>query len=123
MSLSSCPKCGEQNIYIRYKGKDIGQHHLYQDSNVYRSLLCVRQDEHLHKICRECGYEWVEDCLSQPTITITPQIQGFYYYPCLNCPYRQKDDFTISWGSFNTFSDATCKACLQNRQKLEGSNG
>jgi len=54
--MNKCKKCGSIDIAVFYHSCwgdcDYGDKH-------------KRQEEHLHKNCRKCGYDWVEDCLDK----------------------------------------------------------
>lgn len=55
----ACRKCGCKDIYVRWEP---GIHW----SSVAR--MCTRQQEHLHRYCRNCGWDWTE-----PPLDVEPR--------------------------------------------------
>ena len=55
---ADCPKCGHDDITVHYcRGRE-SQRTTYE--------LCWKEgieDEHLHRKCCRCHYEWLEKCI------------------------------------------------------------
>ena len=55
----TCPKCGGSDMYDRYhRQRTFGEDCSFSD--IHRS-----GDEHIHRFCRTCQYDWLEAPLKQ----------------------------------------------------------
>lgn len=55
----TCPKCGANG-----KGDFKTHHHAEPESEAICDGRLEPGREHLHRMCKPCGYEWLEECLS-----------------------------------------------------------
>ena len=62
-SKATCPKCGI---------KDIGSSYCMGNANNIRCYYDI--NEHIHRICVRCQYQWVEKCLDDPSKGNVPVI-------------------------------------------------
>lgn len=56
----ACVKCGSSDLYIRWMKADAGRAAPGCNCNVCRRE-CTNPEEHLHVLCRCCGYAWDEE--------------------------------------------------------------
>ena len=56
--LAKCPKCGHKDVHTGYcaSGRP--------------AMICwlIVDDEHLHRYCQRCHYEWLEACLDPTAV-------------------------------------------------------
>ncbi len=58
---TKCPKCGHDDIHTRY----VAHGGRYGQPCEFKSY---RENEHLHRYCRRCSYEWCEACLAASNV-------------------------------------------------------
>lgn len=61
--VSTCEKCGCGDIYTRYHALACSRDGCACASNCPYGSHNKRHDEHLHNVCRGCGWDWTEDVL------------------------------------------------------------
>jgi hypothetical protein len=54
----SCPKCGSET-QAAFSYHDKGKH-----DGMTRMLMCPVEEEHMHRTCHDCSYEWAEQPLA-----------------------------------------------------------
>jgi hypothetical protein len=59
----ACMKCGSDDIYTRYHARGC-EKEACSCSRCDYSSLSRRHDEHLHRMCRGCGFDWIAEVLA-----------------------------------------------------------
>jgi ferredoxin len=58
-ATGTCKKCGTKTP-ASYEYHDKGRHQIARGTGAEGRLLCPTEEEHMHRGCEECGYEWAE---------------------------------------------------------------
>lgn len=60
---SACVKCGGEDILVRFHRRGCALPQCSCSTCTYDSHE-KRHDEHLHCVCRSCGFDWTRDVLT-----------------------------------------------------------